>query len=239
VSDDDELAAAPPRPSRANAALLCDRRWPETGRRRARRACAEVTLYFRVGQGQDSEVSQAGGAPHESFVAGRTAEVAAALGVEPSLIEAMDVKKSGKSQFKSAGVVEFCFIIRVADPSALIASLEAQLQGGGGGICASSSVPVQLRDEAARDGGIKVMERPLDASAIEQVALIVLARIAEAMPDEVLPHIPTLVKLLASMIATSVVKSDTWLAEKVCQARARVCRVCVCVCVCVCVVQRR
>jgi hypothetical protein len=62
----------------------------------------------------------------------------------------------------------------------------------------------------------------------------VLARIAEAMPDEVLPHIPTLVKLLAPMIATSVVKSDTWLAEKVCQARARVCRVCVCVCVCVC-----
>ena len=44
-------------------------------------------------------------------------------------------------------------------------------------------MPVQLRDEAARDGGIKVMERPLDTSAIEQVALIVLARIAEAMPE--------------------------------------------------------
>jgi hypothetical protein len=69
-------------------------------------------------------------ADKEAFCEARIAEIAAATGLDPSLIEVQDVKVAAENTLKAVGAVDFSFIIRVADPAAAIVQLKAKAESG-------------------------------------------------------------------------------------------------------------
>lgn len=150
--------------------------------------------------------------------------------LDPSLIEVEDVKPAAVTELKAMGVVEFSFIIRVADPAAAIGELKKAVEGGGSG-----SVPVEA---TGKDGSGKELDRDLDVSGIQEVALVAVrcgihdpccfalpptvccahtlcrlmllillvvscvqvARAAERLGEDLLPHVPMLVGLVKTLL---------------------------------------
>ena len=68
---------------------------------------------------------------HAAFCEARVAEIAAATELDPSLIEVEDARPAAVTELKAMGVVEFSFIIRVADPAAAIGQLKKAVEGSG------------------------------------------------------------------------------------------------------------
>ena len=116
-----------------------------------------VTLYWTIGNPEIVKaVCMANGEPGAGtaeFVALRSAEIAAAIGVSVVAIEVDDVKRN-QTKLKAAHVAEFAFYIRCPDSKEKIAALREQVEGGG----FAGPVPLHLYNEQLKEGGVKLME---------------------------------------------------------------------------------
>lgn len=141
-------------------------------------AVTTVTMQYKVGPGNTDNViitppnmktkSPGGPAPgHAAFCEARVAEIAAIAKVDPSEIEVEDTKTSAQSELKALGVVDFSFIVRVADPAAAIGELKKAVDGGAAG----TAVPVEPP--------VKELDRELDVSSIQEVALVTVSALCD------------------------------------------------------------
>ena len=128
-----------------------------------------VTVHYEMGKDAGDVVivppnnntgNPGGPAPgHAAFLQARVNEIAAATGLDPEDIEVENVSLNPEQEMKALGVVDVAFMVRVPDPTAAIAALKATFEAGQG-----TAVPVRAP--------IKQLLRPLDASAIQEVALV-------------------------------------------------------------------
>lgn len=134
-------------------------------------SCAVVLVTVPYEMGKDagdvvivpanSKTGDPGGpAPgHAAFTQARVNEISAATGLDPEDIEVESVSLNPEQEMKAVGVVDMAFMVRVPDPTAAIAALKTTFEAGQG-----TAVPVR--------GPVKQLLRPLDASAIQEVALV-------------------------------------------------------------------